>query len=55
MKTYSLDLSQKIMDAYSVGDISQRKLAKFFSVTLKLFRGGDGISAQGIKVMKSEP
>jgi hypothetical protein len=28
MKTYSLDLRQKIVDAYAVGDISQRKLAK---------------------------
>jgi transposase len=35
MKTYSLDLRQKIVDAYAVGDISQRQLAKNFSVTLK--------------------
>jgi transposase len=35
MKTYSLDLRQKIVDAYAVGDISQRQLARNFSVTLK--------------------
>lgn len=35
MKSYSLDLRQKIVDAYAVGDISQRKLAENFSVTLK--------------------
>lgn len=34
MKAYSLDLRQKIVDAYAVGDISQRKLAKNFGVTL---------------------
>jgi transposase len=34
MKPYSLDLRQKIVDAYAVGDISQRKLAKNFRVTL---------------------
>jgi transposase len=33
MKAYSLDLRQKIVDAYAVGDISQRKLAKNFGVT----------------------
>jgi transposase len=35
MKAYSLDLRQKIVDAYAVGDISQRQLAKNFGVTLK--------------------
>ena len=35
MKPYSLDLRQKIVDTYAVGGISQRKLAKNFSVTLK--------------------
>ncbi len=34
MKAYSLDLRQKIVDAYAGGDISQRKLAKNFGVTL---------------------
>ncbi|WP_254625794.1 transposase [Nostoc sp. TCL240-02] len=34
MKAYSLDLRQKIVDAYACGDISQRKLAKNFGVTL---------------------
>jgi transposase len=34
MKAYSLDLRQKIVDAYAVGDISQRNLAKNFGVTL---------------------
>lgn len=34
MKAYSLDLRQKIVDAYAIGDISQRKLAKNFGVTL---------------------
>ncbi|MBE9038548.1 IS630 family transposase, partial [aff. Roholtiella sp. LEGE 12411] len=34
MKPYSLDLRQKIVDAYTCGDISQRKLAKNFGVTL---------------------
>jgi transposase len=34
MQAYSLDLRQKIVDAYAVGDISQRKLAKNFGVTL---------------------
>ncbi|MBE9033873.1 IS630 family transposase, partial [aff. Roholtiella sp. LEGE 12411] len=34
MKPYSLDLRQKIVDAYACGDISQRKLAKNFGVTL---------------------
>jgi transposase len=33
MKAYSLDLRQKIVDAYALGDISQRKLAKNFGVT----------------------
>ncbi len=34
MKAYSLDLRQKIVDAHAVGDISQRKLARNFGVTL---------------------
>lgn len=34
MKPYSLDLRQKIVDAYAEGGISQRKLAKNFRVTL---------------------
>jgi transposase len=34
MKAYSLDLRQKIVDAYAVGNISQRKLANNFGVTL---------------------
>ncbi len=34
MKAYSLNLRQKVIDAYACGDISQRKLAKNFSVTL---------------------
>ncbi len=34
MKAYSLDLRQKIVDAYTVGNISQRKLAKNFGVSL---------------------
>jgi transposase len=34
MKAYSLDLRQKVVDAYACGDISQRKLAKNFRVTL---------------------
>ncbi len=32
MKAYSLDLRQKIVDAYYQGDISQRKLARQFGV-----------------------
>jgi transposase len=34
MQPYSLDLRQKIVDAYDTGDISQRKLAKSFGVAL---------------------
>jgi transposase len=34
MKPYSLDLRQKVVDAYAAGGISQRKLAKNFRVTL---------------------
>lgn len=34
MKAYSIDLRQKVVDAYACGDISQRKLAKNFGVTL---------------------
>jgi len=34
MKPYSLDLRQKVVDAYSVGGISQRQLAQNFGVTL---------------------
>jgi len=32
MKAYSVDLRQKIVDAYDKGNISQRKLAKQFGV-----------------------
>jgi transposase len=35
MKAYSLDLHQRIMDVYARGDISQRKLAQSFDVTLE--------------------
>lgn len=34
MKAYSLDLRQKIVDAYAAGNISQRKLAQNFGVSL---------------------
>ncbi len=34
MQPYSLDLRQKIVDAHAVGDISQRKLAHNFGVSL---------------------
>ncbi len=34
MKAYSVDLRQKIIDAYNQGNISQRKLAKQFNVAL---------------------
>lgn len=34
MKAYSLDLRQKIVDAYVEGNLSQRQLAKQFRVTL---------------------
>lgn len=34
MQPYSLDLRQKIVDAYDKGDISQRKLAKTFGVAV---------------------
>jgi transposase len=34
MKPYSLDLRQKIVDAYAAGGISQRQLAQNFGVTL---------------------
>jgi transposase len=34
MQPYSLDLRQKIVDAYNKGDISQRKLAKTFGVAV---------------------
>ena len=35
MKPYSLDLRQKIVNAYASGGISQRKIAENFHVTLK--------------------
>ena len=35
MKTYSLDLRQKLVDTYAKGNISQRQLTKDFGVTLK--------------------
>ena len=34
MKAYSLDLRQKIVDAYTEGNVSQRQLAKRFRVAL---------------------
>jgi transposase len=34
MRPYSLDLRQKIVDAYKTGNISQRQLAKNFGVAL---------------------
>jgi transposase len=34
MKAYSLDLRQKIVDAYAEGNISQRQLARQFRVAL---------------------
>ncbi|EGJ28829.1 MULTISPECIES: helix-turn-helix domain-containing protein [Moorena] len=34
MKAYSVDLRQKIIDAYNQGNISQRKLAQQFNVAL---------------------
>ena len=34
MKAYSLDLRQKIVDAYAEGNVSQRQLAKQFRVAL---------------------
>lgn len=34
MKAYSLDLRQKIIDAYFEGKISQRQIAKRFQVAL---------------------
>lgn len=34
MKAYSVDLRQKIVDAYNQGNISQRQLAKQFNVAL---------------------
>lgn len=34
MKAYSLDLRQKIVDAYAEGNLSQRQLAKQFRVAL---------------------
>jgi transposase len=34
MKAYSVDLRQKIVDAYAAGGISQRQLAKQFRVAL---------------------
>jgi transposase len=34
MKAYSLDLRQKIVDAYAEGNLSQRQVAKQFRVAL---------------------
>lgn len=34
MQPYSLDLRQKVFEAYQVGDISQRQLAENFGVSL---------------------
>ncbi len=36
MRAYSLDLRQKIVDAYEVGDLSQRQWARTFGVALSL-------------------
>ncbi len=38
MKAYSLDLRQKIVDAYAGGGISQRQLAKQFNVALSFIQ-----------------
>jgi len=38
MKPYSLDLRQKIVDAYEIGNISQRQLAKNFGVALSFIQ-----------------
>jgi transposase len=34
MKAYSIDLRQKVVDAYAKGDVSQRDLAKNFGIAL---------------------
>jgi transposase len=34
MKAYSIDLRQKIVEAYAAGEMSQRKLAKTFGVAV---------------------
>ena len=38
MKAYSLDLRQKIVDAYAEGNLSQRQLAKRFCVALSFIQ-----------------
>jgi transposase len=38
MRPYSLDLRQKIVDAYETGNISQRQLAKNFGVALSFIQ-----------------
>lgn len=38
MKAYSLDLRQKIVDAYAAGNISQRQLAQRFQVALSFIQ-----------------
>ena len=39
MKPYSLDLRQKIVDAYAGGNASQRQLAREFRVALRQAQG----------------
>lgn len=64
MKAYSLDLRQKIIDVYEGEEISQRKLAKRFSVApsfvfklLRQYRATEKISAKpfngGVKLKLS--
>lgn len=38
MKAYSLDLRQKIVDAYATGNVSQRQLAQQFQVALSFIQ-----------------
>lgn len=38
MKAYSLDLRQKIVDAYATGNVSQRQLAHQFQVALSFIQ-----------------
>lgn len=54
MKAYSLDLRQKIVDAYACGDISQRKLAKNFGVTLQQFEIKPATEMRNLKDVKKE-
>jgi len=58
MKAYSLDLRQKILDAYDRGDISQRTLAKRFGVSLgflvKLLKQRRETGQIGPKIRRSQ-